>query len=224
MDDGAYRSLEFDGVDLSSRDADTVEFEGCRFVDMRFSGTVMRRGGFSNVAMERCDLSNMSARSSSMHRTRVTASRLTGMAWSECGFRDVLFDACRGDLTGFRFPTFKNVVFRDSNMLEVNFQNADLRGVRFERCDTGAQFSNAQMEGARFNDCVLLGIGGVTSLKGVTVRTSDAQSSTASQTPWDPHRGLVVAKGLVTAGDLTVSAPLGGLPEGRIHGALLKRS
>ncbi|WP_405143308.1 pentapeptide repeat-containing protein [Sphaerisporangium sp. NBC_01403] len=176
VDDGAYRSLEFDGVDLSSRDADTVEFEGCRFVDMRFSGTVMRRGGFSDVAMERCDLSNMSARSSSMHRTRVTASRLTGMAWSECGFRDVLFDACRGDLTGFRFSTFKNVVFRDCNMLEVNFQNADLKGVRFERCDlTGAQFSNAQMEGARLNDCVLLGIGGVTSLRGVTVRTSDAQ-------------------------------------------------
>ncbi|MEU8267482.1 pentapeptide repeat-containing protein [Sphaerisporangium sp. NPDC049002] len=176
VDDGTYRSMEFDGVDLSSRDADTAEFEGCRFVETRFSGTAMRRGGFSDVEMERCDLSNMSARSSAMYRTRVSASRLTGMAWAECGFRDVVFDACRGDLTGFRFSTFKNVVFRDCNMLEVNFQNADLTGVRFERCDlTGAQFSGAQMEGARFADCVLLGIGGVTSLRGVTVRTSDAR-------------------------------------------------
>ncbi len=176
VDDGTYRSLEYEDVDLSFRDADTAEFEGCRFLDTRLSGTVLRRGGFSDVELARCDLSNMSARSSSMLRTRVSASRLTGLAWSECGFRDVLFDNCRIDLAGLRFSTFKNTVFRDCNMLEANFQNADLRGVRFERCDlAGAQFSNAQMEGARFADCVLTGIGGVTSLRGVTIKSRDAQ-------------------------------------------------
>ncbi|MEV4183487.1 pentapeptide repeat-containing protein [Streptosporangium canum] len=175
-DDGVYRSMEFRGVDLSSRDADAVEFEGCRFVDTRLSGTAMRRGGFSNVELERCDLSGMAARASSMHRARVSASRLTGMTWSECGFKDVTFDACRADLTGFRFSTFKNAVFRDCALPEANFQNADLKGVRFERCNlTGAQFSGAEMEGARFADCVLLGIGGVTSLRGVTIRSRDAQ-------------------------------------------------
>ncbi|MCW2881667.1 MAG: putative low-complexity protein-like protein [Sphaerisporangium sp.] len=176
VSDGMYRSMEYKGIDLTSRDADTAEVEGCRFIDTRFSGTHLRRGGFSDVEMERCDLSNMSARSSTMHRAKITASRLTGMAWSECGFRDVLFETCRLDLAGFRFSTLKNTVFRDCTMLEVNFQNADLRGVRFERCDlTGTQFSNAQMEGARFADCVLLGIGGVTSLRGVTIKSRDAQ-------------------------------------------------
>ncbi|MFC7644405.1 pentapeptide repeat-containing protein [Streptosporangium lutulentum] len=136
----------------------------------------MRRGGFSNVELERCDLSGMAARSASMHRTRVSASRLTGMTWSECGFKDVTFDSCRADLAAFRFSTFKNVVFRDCAMPEVNFQNADLRGVRFERCTlTEAQFSGAQMEGARFADCVLLKISGVTSLRGVTIKSQDAQ-------------------------------------------------
>jgi uncharacterized protein YjbI with pentapeptide repeats len=175
-DDGVYRSLEFKGVDLSSRDADAVEFEACRFVDTRFSGTKMRRGGFSNVELERCDLSGMAARSAAMHRTRVSASRLTGMTWSECGFKDVTFDSCRADLTAFRFSTFKNVVFRDCALPEINFQNADLRGARFERCNlTGAQFSGAQMEGTRFADCVLLEIGGVTSLRGVIIKSQDAQ-------------------------------------------------
>ncbi|MFJ2034212.1 pentapeptide repeat-containing protein [Streptosporangium sp. NPDC087985] len=175
-EDGSYTSMEFRGVDLSSRDADGVEFEGCRFVDTRFSGTAMRRGGFSNVELERCDLSGMAARAASMHRTRVSASRLTGMTWSECGFKNVTFDGCRADLTGFRFSTFKHAVFRDCALTEVNFQNADLRGVRFERCNlAGAQFSGAQMEGARFADCVLLGIGGVTSLRGVTIKSRDAQ-------------------------------------------------
>lgn len=175
-DDGTYRSMEFKGVDLSSRHADAADFEGCRFVDTRFSGTQLRRTGFTDVELERCDLSNMTARTSAMHRTRTSASRLTGMTWSECSFRDVVFDACRADLVGFRFSTFKNTVFRDCNLLEVNFQNADLRGVRFEHCDlTGAQFSNAQMEGTRFADCTLLGINGVTSLKGSVIRSRDAQ-------------------------------------------------
>ncbi|MCG5218576.1 pentapeptide repeat-containing protein [Streptosporangium sp. KLBMP 9127] len=175
-DDGSYRSLEFRSADLSNRRADGPDFEGCRFVDTSFTGTTLRRAGFTGAELERCDMSNMAARSSTMHRSRVSSSRLTGMAWSECGFRDVTFDSCRADLTGFRFSDFKDVVFRDCNLTEANFQNADLRGVRFERCDlSGAQFSNAKMDGARFADCVLLGIASVTSLRGVTIKSQDAQ-------------------------------------------------
>ncbi|MGC5013134.1 pentapeptide repeat-containing protein [Streptosporangium sp. DT93] len=175
-DDGMYRSLEFTGTDMASLRADAFDFEGCRFTDARLSGMEMRRAGFSDVEMRRCDLSNLAAGTSVMQRTRVSDSRLTGMSWSECVFRDVVFDACRMDLAGFRFSTFKNVVFRDCTMLEANFQNADLRGTRFERCElTGAQFSNARMEGARFADCALLRISGVTSLKGATITSRDAQ-------------------------------------------------
>ncbi|WP_248963016.1 pentapeptide repeat-containing protein [Sphaerisporangium perillae] len=176
VDDATCRSLEYKAIDLSFRDTDAAEFEGCRFIETGFSGTRMRRGGFSDVDLQRCDLSNMVATSSTMHRTWVSAGRLTGMTWSECAFRDVLVEDCRVNLAGFRFSTFKNTVFRDCDMREVNFQNADLRGVRFERCDlTGAQFSGAQMAGARFADCVLLGIGGVTSLAGVIIKARDAQ-------------------------------------------------
>ncbi|MER6582816.1 pentapeptide repeat-containing protein [Nonomuraea sp. NPDC001023] len=175
-DDGTYRGLEFNGSDLTSREVDAADYEGCRFVVTSFAGSELYRAGFVDVELERCDLSNMTARASGMHRVRMSASRLTGMTWTECSFRDVLFDACRADLIGFRFSTFKNTVFRDCIMPEANFQNADLRGVRFERCDlSGAQFSQAQMDGAHLSDCVLLGIGGVTSLKGTTVKSRDAQ-------------------------------------------------
>ncbi|GAA3444837.1 hypothetical protein Pve01_56710 [Planomonospora venezuelensis] len=175
-DDGTYRSLEFRGLDMSSRQAEAADFEGCRFTDTGLSGTELHRAGFSDVELERCDLSNMVARTSAMHRARVSASRLTGMSWSGCALRDVLFDGCRADLAGFRFSTFKDVVFRDCVMPEADFQNADLRGVRFERCDlTGARFSSARMEGARFADCTLLRINGVTGLRGAIVKSRDAQ-------------------------------------------------
>ncbi|MEV0616615.1 pentapeptide repeat-containing protein [Nonomuraea sp. NPDC050404] len=176
-DDGLYRGLEFKAADLTGRDAEAADYEGCRFVTTSFSGTHLRRVGFADVELRRCDLSNLTAAMSGMHRAHVSASRLTGMTWSECAFRDVVFDTCRAELAGFRFSTFKNTVFRDCIMAEVNFQNADLRGVRFERCDlTRAQFSQARLEGAHFSDCVLLGIGGVTSLHGSTIKSADAQS------------------------------------------------
>ncbi|HUR04820.1 MAG TPA: pentapeptide repeat-containing protein [Nonomuraea sp.] len=175
-DDGTYRGLEFKGADLTACRADAADYEGCRFVTTSFSGAHLRRAGFIDVELQRCDLSNMTAMMSGMHRTQVSASRLTGMTWSECAFRDVIFDTCRADLAGFRFSTFKNTVFRDCIMAEVNFQNADLRGVRFERCDLSrAQFSQAQMDGTHFSDCELLGIGGVTSLKGAIIKSADAQ-------------------------------------------------
>ncbi|MFE0152399.1 pentapeptide repeat-containing protein [Nonomuraea sp. NPDC059007] len=176
QDDGTYRGLEFHGSDLADRQAEAVDYEGCRFVVTSFAGTHLRQAGFADVELERCDLSNMTARASGMHRALASASRLTGMSWSESTFREVLFDNCRADLTGFRFSTFKNTVFRDCVMPEANFQNADLRGVRFERCDlSGAQFSQAQMDGTHFSDCVLLGIGGVTSFKGAIIKSRDAQ-------------------------------------------------
>jgi uncharacterized protein YjbI with pentapeptide repeats len=47
-------------------------------------------------------------------------------------------------------------------------------GVQFTNCDlSGAQFSQAKMEGTRFADCVLAGIGGVTSFAGAIVASQD---------------------------------------------------
>ncbi len=119
----------------------------------------------------------MRARDTTLANARVTTGRLTGARWTDCGFRDVLFQSCRADLAGFRFSRFKDVVFRDCTLTEADFQEADLRGVRFERCRlAGAQFSGAAMEGARFEECDLYGIGGAASLRGVVVRSDDLQS------------------------------------------------
>jgi uncharacterized protein YjbI with pentapeptide repeats len=96
---------------------------------------------------------------------------------TDCGFRDVLFSGCRADLSSFRFGRFKNVVFRDCNLTEANFQGADLTGARFERSKlVGAQFSNAKMQGTRLSDCDLWGVAGIQSFQGAVVTAADAQS------------------------------------------------
>ncbi|RBQ20865.1 pentapeptide repeat-containing protein [Spongiactinospora rosea] len=175
-DDGGYRSLEFRNLDLSARRVEGADFEGCRFVGAKLAGVRMRQGGFSDVELLQCDVSNLKAGVSGMHRTLVRGSRLTGTAWTESTFRDVVFDTCRAELAGFRFSTFKNVVFRDCTLTEADFQNAELAHVRFEGCDlSGAEFSNARMNQTRFSDCVLLGIRGVSSFRGATIGGRDAQ-------------------------------------------------
>jgi uncharacterized protein YjbI with pentapeptide repeats len=174
-DDERYQSLEYTGIDLSHRDVDSAEFERCRFHDTSLSGSVVARVGFSSVEISRCDLSNSQARSASVTAVSISSSRLTGMALVEAGFHGVLFDTCRGDLANFRFGTFRNVIFRNCLMTESNFQEADLRGVRFEKCKLNlSQFSNAKMEDVIFTECEMMGIGGVTSLRGATIQTLDA--------------------------------------------------
>ncbi|MFI0421341.1 pentapeptide repeat-containing protein [Spongiactinospora sp. 9N601] len=175
-DDGGYRSLEFRNLDLSARRVEGADFEGCRFVGTKLAGGRMRQAGFSDVELVQCDVSNLKAGVSGMHRARVQDSRMTGTAWTESTFREVVFDTCRAELAGFRFSTFKHVVFRDCALVEADFQDAELANVRFEGCDlSGAEFSNARMNQTKFSDCVLLGVRGVGSFRGATIGGRDAQ-------------------------------------------------
>lgn len=175
-DDGVYLSMQFGALDLSSSDAEDVEFERCRFGETRFSGTSLRRATFTDVELAGCDLANLRAVDSRIFNTTVSRSRMTGTAMSDCGFRDVVFSDCRANLSSFRFGKFKNVVFRDCNLSEANFQGADLASVRFEGCKlTAAQFSTAKMRGTRLINCDLDGVAGIQSFEGAIVSTADAQ-------------------------------------------------
>jgi uncharacterized protein YjbI with pentapeptide repeats len=66
------------------------------------------------------------------------------------------------------------VVFNNCNLARADFSSADLTGAQFVGCDlTGAQFSQAKMRGTRFVNCVLAGIGGLTSWDGAVLRGQD---------------------------------------------------
>lgn len=173
-EDREYRAIEYQNVDLSGQDIETAEVSQCRFSDSALASTTIHQLIVSDTIFSRCDVSNVNAKDSSLLRTTMTTSRLTGMTWIRCLFRDVLFDSCRADLATFRFSKFKSVVFRDCQLRQVDFQNADLRETRFEGCDlTGAQFSSAEMAGTRFLNCTLVGIGGATSFKGAIIKSDD---------------------------------------------------
>ena len=174
-DEAAYRRLEFVGLDLSARSAESVEFEQCRLRgNTDLSGTHLARSSFTDCLIDGCNLANLRVEKSSLLRVKLSVARMTGVHWIDGALRDVTVSECRADLTSFRFTDFHNVAFDGCNLTRADFQNADVSGVQFTNCDlTAAQFSQATMEGTRFTNCILAGIGGVTSFAGAIVASQD---------------------------------------------------
>jgi uncharacterized protein YjbI with pentapeptide repeats len=174
-DEATYRRLEFVGMDLSGRSAQSVEFEQCRLrsnVDM--GGTTLARAMFTDCLIEHSNVANLRVEKSGMLRVQLSVLRMTGVHWIDGSWRDVMVSQCRADLSSFRFSDLQNVTFDGCNLTRADFQNADVSGVQFLNCDlSGAQFSHATMESTRFSNCVLAGIGGVTSFAGAIVASHD---------------------------------------------------
>lgn len=63
--------------------------------------------------MIRCDLANPQITDGQVFTARLANSRLTGLAWIDCGVRDVVFADCRADLARSRMSTLRDVTFRD---------------------------------------------------------------------------------------------------------------
>jgi uncharacterized protein YjbI with pentapeptide repeats len=172
--EGTYRGLAYTDIDLSGRSAESVELLRCRFVGSDLSGVTLDRAAFADCVMDTGSLANLHARRSSLTRTRVSLARMTGFTWVDGVLRDVAFEGCRLDLSGWRFSKLAAVTFTDCNLTGADFTGADLSGARFTGCDlTRAQFSGARMAGAHLRDCVLVDVGGVTSWTGATIGERD---------------------------------------------------
>ena len=176
-DGGAYVALAFDGLDLSGRAAVGAEVDQCRYRDVNLSQVTLRRAVVRDAVFHGCDLANLRARDSSMSRTAIRSSRMTGFAWLTGDLRDVVFDDCRIDLASFCASKLSDVVFTGCRLEQADFSDADLTRARFERCDlSGAQFAGARMTGTRLSGCDLTGISGVTSMRGAIIASIDALS------------------------------------------------
>ncbi len=173
-DEAAYRQLGFAEFDLSGQEADSVEFEQCRFTRASLAGVVLDRATFTDCLVENSDWANLKAAKSGLIRVKLATVRLTGVQWIDGALRDVTFCECRMDMATMRFTSLKDVEFIDCNLTRADFTNADLRGAHFVGCDlSGAQFAQADCGGTRFTRCELAGIGSVTSLRGATVSATD---------------------------------------------------
>lgn len=164
-----WRGNDFSGSAIASCDIEESTLDAVRFGACEFEKVIV-----SDSRLERCDLANTRTNSVSVIQCALEGCRLTGSSWTGGFWRDVTVTDCRADLALFRHCKVRAVVFRDCNLIQSDWQWAELHHVRFERCDlSGATFANASTGSTLFADCILDGVAGVSGLKGSSVRGSD---------------------------------------------------
>lgn len=169
-DDAILRGLSFDGHTFIGLQVEAAEAEGCRFANVRFTGTSLRQTQFSDSELVTCDFSQLTAADVSLLRSTVSGSRLTGSSWKSGTFRDVTFSGCVATPGMFRHMKVYATVFEDCRLAGADFQFTEFHNVKFVNCEmAGVQFGNAKIGSMRFENCTLLDVGGVAYLKGTTV-------------------------------------------------------
>ncbi|UXX93986.1 pentapeptide repeat-containing protein [Streptomyces sp. AD2-2] len=171
-DDAVLSGVHFDGVSLAGLSAEVVEMDHVRLVQTRLTGATFSRCVLSELICNTVDFANLRAQDTSLLKSTITTSRLTGSHWTSGQFTDVVFEGGRGDMAQFRHSKFRRVIFRDVNLRQADFQFAEMAHVTFDRCDlTGVQFGNiTKLNRVEFTNCTMLDISGTAGLKGATVR------------------------------------------------------
>jgi len=154
----------FSNADLSGKDWDKVQFKHCKLV-----GVEVKFANFSECVFEYCDLTGVVLVNCNLTKCKFGGSKLndiefSGVGIKECDFEETVMMGCSWqqlrpgskfltkpfDLRGCRFTgtDMSNSVLVQCNLIEVNFDRANLARVVFEKCNlTGARLVGANIEG-----------------------------------------------------------------------------
>src|SRR5437660_10314884 len=91
-DEGTYRGLDFLDLEMTGREARSVELDGCHLKGTDLSGSVLDKAAFVDCLFENCSLANVHASDASLRRVRMSVARMTGFQWINGALRDVAFD------------------------------------------------------------------------------------------------------------------------------------
>jgi uncharacterized protein YjbI with pentapeptide repeats len=156
----------------------SLRFEESRLERVDLSGGRLAHLSLSDVELESCNLANADVRGGSAWRARVVRSRLTGVSWTEGLIRDTVLGDCRVDLSSFAASRLDRVVFERCLLTQVDFQDANLRAVRFVDCDLSeADVTEAKFTGCELRGCTIDGMRGAERLRGIAMPWEDIVAS-----------------------------------------------
>lgn len=168
--EASFVEVELSGDSWPGEEAKDVSFKASRLANVDLSGAVLERLWLSHCELRGCNLANLQATAARVQKTRISDSRMTGIAFAEATLSDVTFSACRIDLAAFGFAALERVTFADCVLTQSDFLEARLQHVRFHDCDlTGADFRGARLEACEFRRSELTGLQGVADLRGAAL-------------------------------------------------------
>ena len=146
---------EFKNIDFKIDLLSDVEFENCTFINCNFSGIDLSNKSFYESEFLDCDLSNVKLVNTAFQEVSFKNCKLLGLRFDECKsfLLAFYFDSCTLNYSSFFQLKIPKTTFKGSNLLEVDFTEADLQYANFEACDlSGALFNNTILENADFRD------------------------------------------------------------------------
>lgn len=130
---GEYENCIFNSCDFGNHDLSGFKFTDCVFNNCNLSLARLDKAAFRDVIFRDCKMLGL----------RFDACNPLGLS--------VSFDGCQLNHSSFYKTKIKKTVFRNSQLLETDFAEADLSGGVFDNCDLAlAVFDRTVLEKADF--------------------------------------------------------------------------
>jgi uncharacterized protein YjbI with pentapeptide repeats len=115
-----FKNIKIEDIDFSYADIQQTEWKNCEFRNVKFHSTQMEQIRVVNCDFENVEFSN----------SRLSFSHLNIRSGKKSGsFKNVIFRKSQLNETWFSFPTIEDCLFED-----CNFHAADFDGSRFKNC------------------------------------------------------------------------------------------
>lgn len=155
----------FDKIDFTQKPLSKGEYEYCNFVNCNLSKSDLSDIKFLECEFLNCNLSLVNLDQTSLKEIKFKNCKMLGLNFGDCnefGFV-VYFDTCilnHSSFSGRASPTkkrvkFRQTVFKNSQLHDVDFTECDLSSSIFDNCDlTGTIFEHTILEKADFRTSV----------------------------------------------------------------------
>lgn len=132
------------------------------------------RPEFLDLRLDDCDLSGIVASGFIARRVVLDNTRLRGVTMAKGQYDDGILRECMTSELSFRFSKLRHVVFRGCDLSGADFYNTTFEHVTIDNCDLQrARFEGAKIKCLEITNSNLVGILGVSGLKGARLDVSD---------------------------------------------------
>ncbi len=128
-----------------------TEFEGCTFKGCDFSNADFSESIFSECVFENCNLSMAKLRNASLRDVLFKACKMLGLHFDDCIPAGLVlcFESCTLNHSAFTRLKLKKMVFRNTQLQEVDFAECDMTACVLDNCDLHrAAFAHTVLEQA----------------------------------------------------------------------------
>jgi fluoroquinolone resistance protein len=142
---------DFNQMDFTEKNLPLGDYENCSFTNCDFSNTNLANINFVDTVFTGCNWSMVKLTNTGLKNCSFIDCKLVGVHFEDCSkfLLEMKFENCILHLASFYKLILKKIVFKNTNMQEVDCTETDFTNAIFENCDlANAVFYNTNLEKA----------------------------------------------------------------------------